>query len=160
MIHYRDYYWRIDDGRIWSSAKTAYVAADDADYLAWLDVGNAPGRALDESGAVSAQGLREALRFYGLPLGELSAPDDLEAAFSAAVTARLDSFAALKQYDSITSARLAALSEDFAADGQIAKAAYDSTWTAAIALMPDVRAGTLSVEQALEQLPALAWPRE
>ena len=85
-------------------------------------------------------------------------PDQLEAAFSAAVTARLNDFALERQYDDITSARLAALSGEFAADGTIAQAAYDNTWTSAIALMPQVRSGELMPEQALEQLPALAWP--
>jgi hypothetical protein len=85
-------------------------------------------------------------------------PDELEAGFSGLVTARLDAFAAQRQYDNITSARLAALSSDFTADGQTAQAAYDATWTAAIALMPDVRAGTKTPEQAVEELPALAWP--
>jgi hypothetical protein len=85
-------------------------------------------------------------------------PEELEAAFSALVTARLNAFAALKQYDDITSARLAALSSEFTADGQAAQAAYDATWTAAIALMPQVRNGELTPEQAVEQLPALAWP--
>jgi hypothetical protein len=83
--------------------------------------------------------------------------DEREARFSAAVTARLNAFAAEKQYDDIASARLAALSTEFAADGQAAQAAYDQTWTAAIALMPQVRSGALSVEQALAQLPGLSW---
>jgi hypothetical protein len=84
--------------------------------------------------------------------------DAREAVFSALVTARLNDFAKQKQYDDIASARLAALSSDFSADGQAAQAAYDATWTAAIALMGQVRAGTLTPEQAVEQLPALVWP--
>jgi hypothetical protein len=85
----------------------------------------------------------------------LPTPDELETAFSALVTARLNAFAAEKQYDDITSARLAALSGEFQADGQAAQVAYDVTWTAAIALMPDVRSGEITVEQAVEQLPVL-----
>ena len=44
--------------------------------------------------------------------------DQLEGAFSALVTARLDDFAREKQYDDIASARLAALSIEYTADGQ------------------------------------------
>jgi hypothetical protein len=64
---YDNHYWQLADGRIWASGKAAYVPADDAAYLAWLAEGNAPSRAPDESGAVSEQGLREALLFYRLP---------------------------------------------------------------------------------------------
>jgi hypothetical protein len=72
--------------------------------------------------------------------------------------ARLNAFALKRQYGDIASARPAALSTEYAADGQAANAAYDATRTAAIALAPDVRAGTLTPEQALAQLPAPAWP--
>ena len=82
--------------------------------------------------------------------------DELEAQFNAAVTARLDAFALERQYDDIASARLAVLSSEYAADGQAANAAYDATWTAAITLVPQVRSGDLTPEQAVEQLPALA----
>jgi hypothetical protein len=150
-------YWQLGDGRIWSSAKAAFVPADDVDYIAWLSQDNTPSRAPDENGAVSEQGLREALRFYGLPLGALAGPEEREVAFNAAVTARLNVFAAERQYDDITSARLAALSGEFTTDGAIAQAAYDTTWAAAIALMEQVKSGELTVEQALEQLPALVW---
>jgi hypothetical protein len=81
-----------------------------------------------------------------------------EAEFNAAITARLNAFAALKQYDDISAARLAALSSEYAADGQAAQAAYDATWTAAIAIWEDVASGTISVEAAVAQLPALTWP--
>ena len=54
-------------------------------------------------------------------------------------------------------ARLAALSSEYAADGRIANAAYDATWTAALALIPSVRDGTLSSEEAASQLPEIAW---
>lgn len=84
-------------------------------------------------------------------------PDELEAQFSTLVTTRLNAFAAQRQYDDISSARLAALSAEFASDGQIAQAAYDNTWTAAIPLMSQVRSGELTPVQAVEQLPALTW---
>jgi hypothetical protein len=47
---------------------------------------------------------------------------------------------------------------EFAGDREIAQAAYDAQWSAAFCLLAQVRAGEVSVEDALEQLPALAWP--
>ncbi|MDR1396989.1 MAG: hypothetical protein LBJ14_04595 [Desulfarculales bacterium] len=153
MIDLRDHYWLLSDGRIWSSAKAAFVPEDDTAYQAWLALGNAPTPSPDETY------LREGiLRFYGLPLGELAGPEELSAAFTAAINVRLNAFAALRQYDDITSARLAALSADFAEDGHTAQVAYDTTWTAAIAIWEQVTSGDLTVEQALEHLPALTWP--
>ena len=102
--------------------------------------------------------LRDTITFYGYGLGELVGPEELEAAFSALVTDPLDTFARQKQYDNIASARLAALSTEYTTDGQAANAAYDETWTAAIALMPDVRSGDLAPGEALKRLPALIWP--
>jgi hypothetical protein len=84
-------------------------------------------------------------------------PDQLEADFSGLVTARLNAWAAERQYDDINSARLAALTPEYAADGTTANAAYGTIWAAAIALMPQVRAGELTPGQAVEQLPALSW---
>jgi hypothetical protein len=83
-----------------------------------------------------------------------------EAEFNVAISARLNEFAKEKQYDDISAARLAALSVEYAADGQAAQAAYDQTWTAAIAMWEDVVSGAIAVEQALEQLPALTWPAD
>jgi hypothetical protein len=87
---------------------------------------------------------------------ELRARREME--FNGAVTARLNAFAAEKQYDDISAARLAALSSEYAADGQTAQAAYDMTWAAAIAMWEDVASGEITVEQAVERLPALTWP--
>jgi hypothetical protein len=81
-----------------------------------------------------------------------------EAEFNAAITARLNAFAAQRQYDDISAARLAALSVEYAADGQAAQAAYDTTWSAAIAMWESVASGEITVEQAILQLPALTWP--
>jgi hypothetical protein len=85
-------------------------------------------------------------------------PDELEARYAGLVTARLNAYAAQRQYDDIGAARLALLSPEYNADGVAAQAAYDATWTAAIALMAQVRSGALTPEQAVEQLPELAWP--
>jgi hypothetical protein len=83
--------------------------------------------------------------------------DKRAAVFNASVNARLDAFAGQKGYDNMVKARLATLTADYAADGAVANTAYNNTWTEAIALIPQVRSGELSVEQALSRLPALAW---
>jgi hypothetical protein len=80
------------------------------------------------------------------------------AEINAAVSARLNAFAAEKQYDDISAAQLAALSSEYAADGQTAQSAYDHTWAAAIAMWEDVASGAITVEQAVERLPVLTWP--
>jgi hypothetical protein len=87
-------------------------------------------------------------------------PEELSAQFTAAINVRLNAFAALRQYDDITSARLAALSADFSEDGHVAQVAYDATWTAAIAIWKQVTSGDLTINEALAQLPALVWPGE
>jgi hypothetical protein len=120
----------------------------------WLpgDTHTSPARYIDALGPLPDGALLAA------PVAPAPTPDELEARFSGLVTARLNTFAAEKQYDDIASARLAALSADFAEDGKTAQAAYDSTWTAAIALMEQVRSGELTPEQAVDQLPQLVWP--
>ena len=132
-----------------------------AAHIAWTLDGRevvthgAPGISAEAlAAAVGATDWQEVEAGYAPPLSA----DELEAQFSAAVTARLDAFALERQYDDIASARLAVLSSEYAADGQAANAAYDATWTAAITLVPQVRSGDLTPEQAVEQLPALAWP--
>jgi hypothetical protein len=86
MFDLHNNYWILSDGRIWSSARAVYVPDDDADYLAWLTFDdNKPSRAPDEQGAVSETGLREALRFYGLPLGELAGPEERRAEIAARI---------------------------------------------------------------------------
>jgi hypothetical protein len=87
-------------------------------------------------------------------------PDDLEHDFLGQVARRLDEFAREKGYDSMDKARLASLSDEYHEDGVIANAAYDSTWAAAIALIPDVREGTITPDEAIAQLPEIAWERE
>jgi hypothetical protein len=74
-----------------------------------------------------------------------------EAAFNAAISSRLNAFAAEKQYDDIGAARLATMSAEYAADGQAAQAAYDATWSAAIAMWEQVASGAITVDQAIEQ---------
>jgi hypothetical protein len=49
MFDLHNNYWQLADGRIWSSAKAAFVPADDVDYIAWLSQDNTPSRAPDEN---------------------------------------------------------------------------------------------------------------
>ena len=84
-------------------------------------------------------------------------PDDLEHNFTSRVNQRLEEFARERGYDSMDKARLTALSAEYADDGRIANAAYDATWTAALALIPEVRDGTITPEEAAGQLPEITW---
>jgi hypothetical protein len=81
----------------------------------------------------------------------------LESTFLYHVNWHLEAFARKRGYDSMDTARLAALSAEYAEDGRIANAAYDSTWRAALALIPSVRDGTLTPDEAIEQLPEIVW---
>jgi len=82
-----NWYWRLADGRIWSSERAAFVPEDSAAFLAWTADGTTPSEAPDASGEASARGLREALAYYGLPLGELLTLDEARAAKLADVMA-------------------------------------------------------------------------
>jgi hypothetical protein len=86
----------------------------------------------------------------------------LQQGFEYLVRKRLNEFAQTKDYDEIVAACSYSTSTNatYAAEGQYCVDARDATWAAAIALVPDVRAGTLTPEQAIARLPALAWPDE
>ena len=64
-------YYKLADGRIWSVAAAAFVGEDSPEVRDYLAAGQTFGTAPDESGALSEAGLRQALAFYGLPLGAL-----------------------------------------------------------------------------------------
>ena len=85
-------------------------------------------------------------------------PEELTAQFKSAVAARLNAFARERQYDSIQNAMLMSDSAMFNTDGQPAINAYDMTWSVAIVLIPQVANGTLSIDDAIAQLPVLKWP--
>lgn len=76
--------WQLADGRIWSTAAAAYV--DDMQAQEWVaahGLDSTPPGPPDEAGKSTEEGLRAALRFYQLPMGELTpAPstDDLKSA--------------------------------------------------------------------------------
>ncbi len=100
--------------------------------------------------------LSACLRFYGFPLGELAAPDDLVKQFEAAVTQRLNTFALEKGWDNID--RVLNQKGAFANEATVAQKVYDEIWLAAFALEAKIRFGTISVDGALAQLPETRWP--
>lgn len=67
MSDLRDWYWLAADGRVFSSRRSALVAADDADYVAWRARGNvATGWPKDGAGQQTDAALAEALAPHGL----------------------------------------------------------------------------------------------
>jgi hypothetical protein len=79
-------------------------------------------------------------------------------AFGNAINARFDAFAQAKGYDNMDKARLAVLTDAYKADGEVANAAYAATWKKALELWDEVVSGALPIGEALDELPALAWP--
>jgi len=76
-----DWCWRQADGRVWSTKAAAFVNKKTA--AAWLAASGLeaiPPAPNDEAGEASEAGLRAALEFYGLPLGELMTLDEARAA--------------------------------------------------------------------------------
>lgn len=90
-------------------------------------------------------------------------PNELRTQFDRAVTTHLDAFASTpyadneQPFDSMDKARLASLTTDYKQWGDIANRLYDQTWKAAEALVPEIMDGTLTIEAALDKLPALSW---
>ena len=85
------------------------------------------------------------------------------AAFTDAIQRLLDSFAQTRNYDGILSAATYATSTvpKFAAEGQYAVEARDSTWAGAYAILDAVLVGVRpmpSIEEVIAELPVLAWP--
>ena len=125
-------------------------------HIAWQRDGRevvthgAPGVSAEAlAAAVGATDWTEVAEGYTPPLS----PDELEAAFSAAVTARIDAFVKARGWDSLD--RVLAQTGEFAGDKAVAQAAYDAQWSAAFVLLPDVRSGDATVDEAVGQLPAL-----
>ncbi len=86
-------------------------------------------------------------------------PVDIASDFNAAVTHYLDVWVQERGYDSIETAKQAATSTEFLSDGRAANAAYDAVWKYVIDnnLEAQVVAGTLTIDQAIAQLPVLSW---
>lgn len=160
---YENHYWKLDDGTIWSAASAASVPDTDEAYRAWLAVGNTPARAANGNGVADAAGLKAALLFYGLPLGELATPEELQKLFTDAIQKRLDDFAKTRNYDSIMSVATYATSTNprFAAEGRYAVEVRDATWARGYEILDDVLSGKRpmpTIEEAIAELPPLAWP--
>ena len=86
-------------------------------------------------------------------------------AYTTAIQIRLDDFARTRGYDNILSAATYATSTvaKFAAEGQAAVNARDSTWAACYAVLAAVHAGERdmpTLEHLIAELPVLAWPEE
>lgn len=83
--------WKLEDGRIWSTKHAAFVAEDEA--VAWAESNNMtyiPPAPADTLGQHSEQGLREALEFYGLPLGKLATQAEQDSASLPVITISSD----------------------------------------------------------------------
>lgn len=95
----------------------------------------------------------------------LPTPEQIKAAFVAAIQQRLDDFARTRNYDGILSACTYATSTvpKLQAEGQAAVNLRDATWSAAYAILADVQAGVRPMPSSLADieadLPALEWPQ-
>lgn len=123
---------------------SAFIPSDLAntdwqEYLQWLDEGNTPQP--EEVPTVN-----------------------IESLVVSAVQQRLDSFAQTRSYDSILSLCTYATSQvpKFATEGQYGVNARDAHWAKCYSILADVQTGTTpmpsSVDEVLNQMPALAWP--
>jgi len=86
-----DWCWQLPDGRVWGTKAAAFV--DEAGAAAWLAASGLaaiPPSPADEAGEWTETGLRMALAFYGLPLGELMSLAEAKAAKLAEVIAACD----------------------------------------------------------------------
>ncbi|SHI80581.1 hypothetical protein SAMN02745911_1226 [Aureimonas altamirensis DSM 21988] len=81
-----DWYWLADDGRLFSSAVQAEVAADDAAYTEWSESNRATAWPRDEEGNQTDAALQEVLATYGLAVGM----DRRKAALSQAIDDRAE----------------------------------------------------------------------
>lgn len=89
-MHNVPFFYGLADGRIWSIAKASFVAKEDATLSEYLASGRGLGTAPDAAGELSETGLRDALVFYGLPLGVLMPLSEAQAAKRMAINAGFD----------------------------------------------------------------------
>ncbi len=148
------YFWRIADGRVWSAAKGVFVTElpEGAEAVAPTGPDDKP---------LTYHGLPWLIKFYNgmgrnFPPGELAGPDELVKEFEEAIAARLNAFAREKGWDNID--RVLNQKGVFADNASAAQKVYDDTWLAAFTLEEQIRAGTISVADALAGLPEMAWP--
>jgi hypothetical protein len=145
------YYHIVSDDSLWSCADAVFVRPENTpEGVRVVDLPN-----LDE--------LRVCLKFYGYPLGEMAAMDELQKEFTGAIQTHLDAFAQTRNYDDILSAATYAASTvpKFQAEGQYAVEARDATWAKGYEILGEVLAGQRpmpALEEVLAELPPLAWP--
>lgn len=159
-----DWCWRLDDGRVWSTEKAAFVSDDYT--TAWLrrnGLGAIPPSPPDVEGNNSEAGLREALSFYGLSKGEFVTMQELQTTFTNAIQKRLDDFAKTRNYDDIKSAAdyRGDPNPTFSAEGEYAFLARSATWTKGYEILNDVLSGQRLMptwEEVEAALPSLVWP--
>lgn len=83
-----NWHWRLADGRVWSTKKAGFADASEAE--AWAEANgmtSIPLSPVDAFGEHSEQGLREALAFYGLPIGDLATLDEAKTAKKSTIDA-------------------------------------------------------------------------
>ena len=127
---------RVEDG---ACIPTDTANSDYLNYLDWLAEGNTP-----------------------LPADEPVV--DIQLVVTAAVQARLDTFARTRNYDGILSACTYATSTvpKFKAEGQCCVDARDATWATLYQFMAEVQAGSKPMPSSFADveplLPTLTWP--
>lgn len=70
----KNHFWKLEDGRIWSTKDAKFVTAKVAKAAGYDEV---PASPVDKEGKHSLEGLQEALVFYDLPRGELATEADV-----------------------------------------------------------------------------------
>lgn len=69
-----DWYWKAQDGRLFSSAKASTVSPTDAGFVAWSANGRAPTAwPRDEAGVTTDAALQEVLALYGISVTSVRA---------------------------------------------------------------------------------------
>ncbi|MDL2266754.1 hypothetical protein LJC46_02045 [Desulfovibrio sp. OttesenSCG-928-G15] len=160
-----NYYWMTQDG-IYSTADAAFVDAAPAGKSLtplYMDTSDADNLVLADAGF-----LRSQIVFYSFAV-----PDSLltdaeriagqQAAFTAAIQARLDTFAQGRNYDSALACATYATSTNprFAAEGQYMVEARDATWATGYEILDAVISGARAmptIDDVLAELPPLSWP--
>jgi len=165
-----DWCWQLADGRVWGTKAAAFVEEDaQAAWLVEHGLEAIPPSPNDETGEASEVGLRAALVFYGLPLGELMTPVEQLAAmqkqFTDAIQARLDTFAQTRLWDDAASCALRSTSkiEHYRIEGRYMLDVMDETWDTGTQILNAVLTGQrpmMTLGEVLAELPALAWPEE
>lgn len=101
----KNWVWLLGDGRYWGTKLAMFINEDAAKKIASdIGLGVIPSSPPDKFGECNTQGLVEALKFYGLPLGELTSLEDSYGEERAAINAKY-----LAPWDGITGGILVTL---------------------------------------------------